>query len=106
MRLALVHELELKYVAIWTGFVVLLLSLLSVCSSFTLHCYLSSNFFNATQKSTTKEKDQIPTCAGDLRACGFKVIGLVGVNSIPGTRSNMRSYGNKRNERTNFKPEK
>ena len=63
-------------------------------------------FFNATQKSTTKEKDQIPTCAGDLRACGFKVIGLVGVNSIPGTRSNMRSYGNKRNERTNFKPEK
>lgn len=60
---------------------------------------------DALQKSKTKKKDSNPTCAGDLRACGFKVMGLVGVNSIPGTRSNMRSYGNKRNQKTNFKPE-
>ena len=43
------------------------------------------------QKSEMNESEKIPTWAGDLRACGFKVIGLVGVNSIPGTRSNMRS---------------
>jgi len=54
--------------------------------------------------SRTKE-DGYRTCAGDLRACGFKVMGFVGVNSIPGTRSNMRSYGNKRNQKTTFNPE-
>ena len=60
---------------------------------------------HCAQKSRTKEKDGNRTCAGDLRACGFKVMGFVGVNSIPGTRSNMRSYGNKRNQKTTYNPE-
>ena len=42
-----------------------------------------------------RKRWQTPTWAGDLRACGFKVMGFVGVNSIPGTRSNIRSYSNK-----------
>lgn len=53
-------------------------------------------------RSQEQKKDSNPTCAGDLRACGFKVMGLVGVNSIPGTRSNIRSYDN---QKTTFKPE-
>lgn len=31
------------------------------------------------------------TCVGDFTVCGFKVTGLVGVSSMPGKRSYMRS---------------